>query len=254
VAGAETREERASGKPPEENTMPRLSSSGSYGHGLYRTRPDEFRVYWKVDRYYRGSRLRHPNTHSRDTNEVGARRFAKKHGIAFPEVPVTLVDRRYEVIAMFRGSPHLRVITFMNALGMTEEAVTDTLATFARDGVLKKDRGRVRFTTEAVWQVVPGADVLDAINRAWRAKQAPEIPPEALPAPVVRKLLFVLPPSTTAEFCGDCGFRMTSEAAVSCDAGPLFDGDIADLSPVTKRGKIVNAVRHERCRQAEQTT
>jgi hypothetical protein len=44
-----------------------------------------WRVCWTVDHHYPSSMLRFPRRHSRDTDEAGARRFAKKHGIAFPE-------------------------------------------------------------------------------------------------------------------------------------------------------------------------
>lgn len=66
--------------------MSRYASSGSYGHqcryiqgfgGFYR-------MSWVVDYYYPGVRLRWPRTFSRDTDEVGAKRFCKRWQIAMP--------------------------------------------------------------------------------------------------------------------------------------------------------------------------
>lgn len=65
--------------------MSRFSSHSAYGHHIQRIGPDHFRLSWTWDRYYAGSRLRHPQTTRRDTDEVGARRFAKKHGCALPQ-------------------------------------------------------------------------------------------------------------------------------------------------------------------------
>lgn len=47
------------------------------GNGIYR-------LQWTVDRYSRYSRLRNPSSFSRDTEEGGARKFCKKHGLVFP--------------------------------------------------------------------------------------------------------------------------------------------------------------------------
>lgn len=47
--------------------------------------PGCYRLSWTIDRYYAGSRLRFPTTMRRDTDEKGARRFAKKWDIQFPE-------------------------------------------------------------------------------------------------------------------------------------------------------------------------
>lgn len=60
----------------------------SYGHTVRRMTImgyAYYRLYWKVDFKYEGSRLRFPRGFSRDTDEAGARRFCKKWGIAFPE-------------------------------------------------------------------------------------------------------------------------------------------------------------------------
>ena len=64
--------------------MSRHNSSGSYGHKIQRIGYGGYRLYWTVDRYYAGSRLRFPTGSSRDTDEAGAIRFAKKHGIEVP--------------------------------------------------------------------------------------------------------------------------------------------------------------------------
>jgi len=62
--------------------MGRYNSSSAYGFkaklidysGIYR-------LYWTVDYYYPDSRLRYPRTFTRDTDQKGAERFCKKHGI-----------------------------------------------------------------------------------------------------------------------------------------------------------------------------
>jgi len=56
----------------------------SYAHRIRREREDEYVISWTVDRYYKGSRLRHPLGRSRDTDRKGALRFAKKWNIAMP--------------------------------------------------------------------------------------------------------------------------------------------------------------------------
>ncbi len=68
--------------------MSRHNNRGSYGHRIVREREDEYVISWRYDRYYAGSRLRHPTTRSRDTNTKGALRFAKKWGIDMPGVKV----------------------------------------------------------------------------------------------------------------------------------------------------------------------
>ena len=67
--------------------MTRHRSSGSYGHRIKREREDEYVISWFFDRYYKGSRLRHPQGRSRDTNRKGALRFAKKWKLQMPEEP-----------------------------------------------------------------------------------------------------------------------------------------------------------------------
>jgi hypothetical protein len=64
--------------------MSRFNSSGSKGHRIVRLSADLFRIYWSVDRYYPGSRLRHPTGYSRDTDLAGAKRFAKKWSVPMP--------------------------------------------------------------------------------------------------------------------------------------------------------------------------
>jgi hypothetical protein len=64
--------------------MSRFRSSGSYTHRLKRMGRDWFRLYWTVDHYYPGDRLRYPRGHRRDTDFAGARRFAKKWGLPEP--------------------------------------------------------------------------------------------------------------------------------------------------------------------------
>lgn len=63
--------------------MSRHSSSSSYGHRIDRIAPDCYRLSWIVDRYYSGSRLRFPTTKTRDTDEAGAARFAKRRELPF---------------------------------------------------------------------------------------------------------------------------------------------------------------------------
>lgn len=40
--------------------MSRHSAQTSYGHRIVRERDDEYVISWIIDRYYPGSRLRHP--------------------------------------------------------------------------------------------------------------------------------------------------------------------------------------------------
>lgn len=58
--------------------MSRHSSSSSTNQGIQQFGPDDYRLFWTVDFYYSGSRLRFPRQFSRDTDLAGARRFAKK--------------------------------------------------------------------------------------------------------------------------------------------------------------------------------
>jgi hypothetical protein len=59
----------------------------SYHKDIERIGPDHYRLSWVIDRKYAGSRLRFPTTYWRDTDEAGARKFAKKWGVKFPGVP-----------------------------------------------------------------------------------------------------------------------------------------------------------------------
>ena len=65
--------------------MSRYSLNRSYGHRIKKVCPDEYKLSWTVDRYYSDSRLRFPRKCCRFIDERGARRFAKKWGIDFPE-------------------------------------------------------------------------------------------------------------------------------------------------------------------------
>ena len=75
--------------------MGRFRSSGSRGHRISYVGPDHYRISWVVDRYYASSRLRHPRGCRRDTDEVGATRFAKRWGVNMPESrsPAAAFDR-----------------------------------------------------------------------------------------------------------------------------------------------------------------
>lgn len=64
--------------------MGRYSPSTSYGHRVSLIDTNCYRLSWVVDRYYEGSRLRHPTTTTRDTDLAGAKRFAAKWNIAIP--------------------------------------------------------------------------------------------------------------------------------------------------------------------------
>lgn len=63
--------------------MGRFSSSGSKGHRIRRIGRDHYRLSWTVDRYYPDSMLRWPRRCTRDTDEAGARRFAKRWSLKF---------------------------------------------------------------------------------------------------------------------------------------------------------------------------
>lgn len=68
--------------------MGRYSPSHSYSHRIQRLSGDCYRLTWTVDRYYRGSRLRHPRGCHRHTDHAGAVRFAKRWGLPVPETEV----------------------------------------------------------------------------------------------------------------------------------------------------------------------
>lgn len=57
----------------------------AYGHNIRKIAEDHFRLSWTVDHKYPTSRLRFPRSHSRDTDEDGAKRFAKKWDIRWVE-------------------------------------------------------------------------------------------------------------------------------------------------------------------------
>ena len=65
--------------------MSRFNSHGSYGHKITKLGGGFFRLSWVVDRYYSGSRLRWPRGSSRDTDEAGAAKFAKKWNLKVPD-------------------------------------------------------------------------------------------------------------------------------------------------------------------------
>ena len=56
----------------------------AYAHDLRKIAHDHYRLSWTVDRKYAGSRLRFPTSYQRDTDEIGAKRFAKKWGLELP--------------------------------------------------------------------------------------------------------------------------------------------------------------------------
>lgn len=60
-------------------------ASKSYGHRWKKLESDVYRLTWVYDRKFLGSRLRHPQSVSRDTDHAGAVRFAKKWGISLPD-------------------------------------------------------------------------------------------------------------------------------------------------------------------------
>jgi hypothetical protein len=63
----------------------RFGPGKAYGHGI-KWNPSwggYYVLFWTVDRYYAGSRLRYPKTYRRDADEKGAKRFAKRHKIEF---------------------------------------------------------------------------------------------------------------------------------------------------------------------------
>jgi hypothetical protein len=67
--------------------MGRFTGSGGYGHHCEKIETrwgTWYEISWMWDRYYKGSRLRFPTGMTRETDEVGARRFCKKWNIPFP--------------------------------------------------------------------------------------------------------------------------------------------------------------------------
>ena len=65
--------------------MGRYSANPSYGHRITRLCSDCYRLSWACDRYYSGSRLRHPTGTTRDTDRAGAERFAKRWKVPMPK-------------------------------------------------------------------------------------------------------------------------------------------------------------------------
>lgn len=64
--------------------MGRFSPSSSYNHHIRSAGGGDYWISWTIDRYYAGSRLRHPRVFERFTDEAGAKRFAKKWGAEMP--------------------------------------------------------------------------------------------------------------------------------------------------------------------------
>lgn len=67
--------------------MSRFSEQHSYGHDCRYCAThwgDYYQLFWTVDHYVSGSRLRFPTVYHRDTDERGARRFCKRWGIDMP--------------------------------------------------------------------------------------------------------------------------------------------------------------------------
>ena len=72
--------------------MGRISSRGqSYNFRIRKlSYPGEYEISWVIDSYH--GRIRYPHTRRRVTNEVGAKRFAKKHDIEFNFMDVDVID------------------------------------------------------------------------------------------------------------------------------------------------------------------
>jgi len=64
--------------------MSSLASKGSYNHHAREIGPDHWRLSWTVDFKHEGSRLRYPRVYTRDTDLAGAKRFARRWGLAEP--------------------------------------------------------------------------------------------------------------------------------------------------------------------------
>jgi hypothetical protein len=56
----------------------------AYAHNIRRIGADHYRLSWSFDTKIAGSRLRWPRTITRDTDEAGALRFARKWGCSMP--------------------------------------------------------------------------------------------------------------------------------------------------------------------------
>lgn len=64
-----------------------LVRSGGSHHYIKRIYPDIYEIGWAYEAKYTGARTRHHRWIRRDTNEKGARRFAKKWGLEMPTPP-----------------------------------------------------------------------------------------------------------------------------------------------------------------------
>lgn len=65
--------------------MGKITGSGSaYSHNWRKIGFDHYRLSWTFDVKLQGSRLRWPRTMTRDTDEAGAIRFAKKWDLEAP--------------------------------------------------------------------------------------------------------------------------------------------------------------------------
>ena len=59
----------------------------AYGHYIRHLGYDWYKIGWAVDYHYQTSRLRFPRRFERNTDERGAARFAKRHGLEVPRNP-----------------------------------------------------------------------------------------------------------------------------------------------------------------------
>lgn len=60
--------------------MSRYRSAGSHSQSVSNPAWGCYRLHWTVDRYYAGSRLRHPRSCHRDIDLAGTVKFALRHG------------------------------------------------------------------------------------------------------------------------------------------------------------------------------
>lgn len=79
--------------------MSRYKSASAYGHAISEIGWGDYRLHWVVDRYYAGSRQRHPRPCHRDTDKAGAIRFAKRWGCW------KMPDEIRSAIATFKDTP-----------------------------------------------------------------------------------------------------------------------------------------------------
>ena len=66
--------------------MGRYSGNASYGHRILYMGGGDYRICWTYDRYYSGSRLRHPQSCDKWTDQAGALRFSRKWDVPMPKV------------------------------------------------------------------------------------------------------------------------------------------------------------------------